>query len=69
MARVLQYISLRGLWKTSLWNEGVPSYLDHFGTNYIILNFFCKFQKIIFSKSQNIWNKNIEYLGISYSLK
>jgi hypothetical protein len=47
MAKVLQNISSRGL-RTSFWNEGVPSYLDHFDINYIILRNFVNFKKKIF---------------------
>jgi hypothetical protein len=45
-----------------------PSYLGHFDINYIILRNVEIF-KNIYSKSQNIVNKNIESLGIFYFMK
>jgi hypothetical protein len=49
MTKVLQYISLKGLWlRTSFWNEGVPYYLGNFDINYIILRNVEIFKKYFF---------------------
>jgi hypothetical protein len=67
MAKVLQYISLRGLWlRTSFWNEGVPSYLDPFYINYIIFRNFVNLRKNL-PNHKNWILMNILFLEINIS--
>jgi hypothetical protein len=67
MAKVLHYISSRGLWlRTSFWNEGVPSYLDHFDINYIILRNFVNFKKKIFQITKYMEQRYWVFMNILF---